>query len=86
MTLDNNKLFIDSIQIKQEDLMNKLFCTFSSKDGLEKTLDTIKTEYVIMYNKIFVLESQDSDEYLCTYNIETQGSSTNSLTGLFCSR
>ena len=43
MTLDNNKLFIDSIQIKQEDLMNKMFCTFSSKDGLEKTLDTIKT-------------------------------------------
>ena len=32
-----------------------------------------------MYNKIFVLESQDSDEYLCTYNIETQGSSTKIL-------
>ena len=77
--MDNNILFIDSIQIKQEDLMNKLFCTFSSKDGLEKTLDTIKTEYVIMYNKIFVLESQDSDEYLCTYNIETQGSNTKIL-------
>lgn len=79
MTLDNNKLFISSINVKQEDLMNKLFCTFSSKDGLEKTLDTIKTEYVIMYNKIFVLESQDSEEYLCTYNIETQGGSTKIL-------
>jgi hypothetical protein len=79
MILDNNKLFIDSIQIKQEDLMNKLFCTFTSKDSLEKTLDTIKTEYVIMYNKIFVLESQDSDEYLCTYNIEIQGSSAKIL-------
>lgn len=79
MILDNNKLFIDSIQIKQEDLMNKLFCTFTSKDSLEKTLDTIKTEYLIMYNKIFVLESQDSDEYLCTYNIEIQGSSTRIL-------
>ena len=79
MILDNNKLFIDSIQIKQEDLMNKLFCTFTSKDSLEKTLDTIKTEYVIMYNKIFVLESQDSDEYLCTYNIEIQGSTSKIL-------
>lgn len=79
MILDNNKLFIDSIQIKQEDLMNKLFCTFTSKDSLEKTLDTIKTEYVIMYNKIFVLESQDSEEYLCTYNIEIQGSSSKIL-------
>ena len=79
MTLDNNILFIDSIQIKQEDLMNKLFCTFSSKDGLEVTLETIKAEYAIMYNKIFVLESKDSDEYLCTYNIEIQGSSTKIL-------
>jgi len=79
MILSNNKLFIDSISIKQQDLMNKLFCTFSSKDGLEKTLDTIKTEYTIMYNKIFVLESQDSDEYLCTYNIEIQGSNTKIL-------
>lgn len=59
--------------------MNKLFCTFSSKDGLEVTLETIKAEYAIMYNKIFVLESKDSDEYLCTYNIEIQGSNTKIL-------
>lgn len=79
MTLLENKLFINSVTIKQEDLMNKLFCTFSSKEGLEKTLETIKTEYTIMYNKIFVLESQDSDEYLCTYNIEIQGENTKIL-------
>ena len=79
MTLVKNKLFISSLQIKQEDLMNKLFCTFSSKDGLETTLETIKAEYTIMYNKIFVLESKDSDEYLCTYNIEIQGDSTKIL-------
>jgi hypothetical protein len=77
--LDKNKLFISSLAIKQEDLMNKLFCTFSSKDGLEVTLETIKAEYAIMYNKIFVLESKDSDEYLCTYNIEIQGSNTKIL-------
>ena len=79
MTLHKNKLFINSLNIKQEDLMNKLFCTFSSKDSLDTTLNTIQTEYVIMYNKIFVLESQDSDEYLCTYNIEIQGSNTKIL-------
>lgn len=79
MILHKNKLFIDSITIKQIDLMNKLFCTFSSKDNLEKTLTTIRTEYTIMYNKIFVLESQDSDEYLCTYNIEIQGENTKIL-------
>jgi len=68
--LSDSELFIRSIDIKQEDLKNKLFCTFSSKDGLERTLSTIKSEYTIMYGKIFVLESEDSDEYLCTYNIE----------------
>lgn len=68
--LGDSQLFINSLTIKQEDLKNKLFCTFSSKDGLEGTLATIKSEYTIQYGKIFVLESQDSDEYLCTYNIE----------------
>ena len=69
--LHDNELFINSLTIKQEDLKNKLFCTFSSKDGLERTLSTIKSEYTVMYGKIFVLESADSDEFLCTYNIET---------------
>lgn len=74
-----NELFINSLELKPEDLMNKLFCTFSSKDGLEKTLTTIKTEYTVMYGKIFVLESADSDEYLCTYNIEVTGGNTSIL-------
>jgi hypothetical protein len=59
--------------------MNKLFCTFSTKDRLEEILDIIKNEYVIMYDKIFVLESEDSDEYLCTYNIEVQNTTTKVL-------
>jgi hypothetical protein len=68
--LSDPELFINSLTTKQEDLKNKLFCTFSSKDGLERTLATIKSEYTIMYGKLFILESEDSDEYLCTYNIE----------------
>ena len=32
-----------------------------------------------MYGKIFVLESQDSDEYLCTYNIEVPETPTKVL-------
>jgi len=60
-------------------LKNKLFCTFSPKDRLEEVLDTIKSEYVIMYGKIFVLESEDSDEFLCTYNIEVKSTSTKVL-------
>jgi hypothetical protein len=70
---------MEYIQLTQDQLKNKLFCTFSPKDKLEEVLDTIKSEYVIMYGKIFVLESEDSDEFLCTYNIEVQSTSTRVL-------
>jgi hypothetical protein len=59
--------------------MNKLFCTFSSKEGLDETLREINKEYTILYKKIFVLASQDSEEFLCTYNIEIEGSQTKIL-------
>jgi hypothetical protein len=67
------------IEITQESLMNKLFCTFSSKELLEERLQEIVSEYVITYNKIFVLSSPDSDEYMCTYNIEVNGNTTTVL-------
>lgn len=70
---------MEFIQLTQDQLKNKLFCTFSPKDKLEEVLDTIKSEYVIMYGKIFVLESEDSDEFLCTYNIEIQSTNTRVL-------
>jgi hypothetical protein len=70
---------MEFIQLTQDQLKNKLFCTFSPKDRLEEVLDTIKSEYTIMYGKIFVLESEDSDELLCTYNIEVQNSTTRVL-------
>ncbi len=72
-------LLVKTIKLTQEQLKNKLFCTFSPKNKLEETLETIKSEYVIMYNKIFVLESPDSEEYLCTYNIEVQDGSARIL-------
>ena len=70
---------MEYIELTQDQLKNKLFCTFSAKDKLQDTLDTIISEYVIMYSKIFVLESIDSNEYLCTYNIEVQPASTKIL-------
>jgi hypothetical protein len=74
------QLFImEFIKLTQDQLKNKLFCTFSPKDKLDATLDTIIGEYTIMYSKIFVLESEDSDEYLCTYNIEVQDTTTRVL-------
>lgn len=67
------------IELTQDQLKNKLFCTFSPKDRLDETLNLIQGEYSIMYGKIFVLESVDSEELLCTYNIEIEGSTTRVL-------
>jgi hypothetical protein len=70
---------MEYLLLTQDQLKNKLFCTFSPKDKLEEVLETIKVEYTIMYSKIFVLESEDSDELLCTYNIEVQEGNTRVL-------
>jgi hypothetical protein len=51
--------------------LNKLFCTFTSPADLEETVATINRKYSILFNKIFVLESPQSDELICTYNIDT---------------
>ena len=52
------------------DDLNKLFCTFTTHDDLDATLSTINRRYSILYNKIFVLESPQSKELMCTYNID----------------
>lgn len=50
---------------------NKLFCTFTSPEELDNILNTLQTKYTILYSKIFVLESLSTEEYVCTYNIDT---------------
>ena len=50
---------------------NKLFCTFIAHNELENTLNSLIHKYTILYSKIFVLESLSSDEFICTYNIDT---------------
>jgi hypothetical protein len=62
-----------------EQILNKLFATFSSKEKLDETLATIKDTYSILYGKIFILESPDTEEVLCTYNIDPTSSSTRIL-------
>jgi hypothetical protein len=59
--------------------MNRLFCSFTKKEDLDSRLYEIVSEYKILYNKIFVLASPESEEYLCTYNIEVEGPSTKIL-------
>ena len=59
--------------------LNKLFCTFTTPDELDTVLADINRRYTIMYNKIFVLESPQSKEIMCTYNIDTANSSDSPL-------
>jgi hypothetical protein len=53
-----------------QELANRLFATFSKKEDINETLNVITNSYTILYNKIFILESKDSDEFVCTYNID----------------
>jgi hypothetical protein len=51
--------------------LNKLFATFTTPTALEETVATINRKYSILFNKVFILESPQSDELICTYNIDT---------------
>ena len=56
--------------IRVGDLNNKLFCTFTNLDSLNRLLEDITSKYTIMYNKMFVLEIIGKDEYVVTYNVD----------------
>ena len=58
-------------EINFDDLANKLFCTFTTKESLESTVDTIKDQYQILFNKIFILFVESTNEYVCTYNVDS---------------
>ncbi len=52
------------------DLNNKLFCTFTDLENLDALIEDITSKYVIIYNKMFVLEIVGEDEYVVTYNVD----------------
>ena len=56
--------------INVKDLNNKLFCTFTTLDALDDLVNDITRKYTIMYNKMFVLEIKNNNEYVVTYNVE----------------
>ena len=58
---------------------NRLYCTFTTVDAYEEVADTIQTSYVILFNKIFVLESLDGEKIMLTYNVDMNNSSGESM-------
>lgn len=55
---------------EQQILANKIFTTFTRREDLDSTLEKIKANYTILYDKIFVFSSPQTDELICTYNID----------------
>ena len=49
---------------------NRLFCSFTTLDGIDPLVENITNSYTIMYNKMFVLYIKSTDEYVVTYNVE----------------
>ena len=58
---------------------NRLYCTFTTSDNTKETVDKIKKSYVILFNKIFVLESLDGEKIMLTYNVDMSNSMVNSM-------
>lgn len=52
------------------DMSNKLFCTFSSRDGYKALVETVINRYEVLYGKVFILECDGLDEVVCTYNVD----------------
>ena len=64
----NHDVVTSLLNIK--DLDNKLFCTFTDLDNLDNLIEEIRANYTIIYNKMFVLEILDTQEYVVTYNVD----------------
>lgn len=73
--MTSNFLMDPSIFISNSDyenMRNKLFCSFTIPNYLPETIAGITSKYTILYDKIFILESPDTEEYLITYNVDTE--------------
>ena len=58
---------------------NKLYCTFTTSDSIEETSLSIQSSYKILFDKIFVLESLDSEKIMLTYNVDMGNSQKSTI-------
>ena len=58
---------------------NRRYCTFTTNDNTENIIEKIKNSYVILFNKIFVLESLDGEKIMLTYNVDMNNSNSSSI-------
>ena len=54
-------------------MRTQLLCTFTTKKDIESIISEISDAYIIVFNKIYVLQNEDNtNELICTYNVDTQ--------------
>ena len=54
-------------------MRTQLLATFTTKDNLDNTTNSIQDAYTIVFNKIYVLQNEDNtEELICTYNVDTK--------------
>ena len=58
---------------------NRLYCTFTTLDDYEQVANTIQSSYVILFDKLFILESLDKEKIMITYNVDMNNSMVNSM-------
>jgi len=48
----------------------QLLCTFTTVDTLDATVESVKSIYTLVFNKIYVLENtEDANQLVLTYNV-----------------
>ena len=58
---------------------NKLYCTFTNTKDIDIIVEKIQSSYVILFNKLFVLESLDGEKIMLTYNVDMGNTSKDSI-------
>ena len=58
---------------------NKLYCTFTNTKDIDIIVEKIQSSYVILFNKLFVLESLDGEKIMLTYNVDMGNSKVSNI-------
>ena len=54
-------------------MKSQLLCTFTTKDKLDNIIESIKSAYIIIFDRIYILQNEDdTNELICTYNVSTK--------------
>ena len=52
-------------------MKTQLLCTFTTKKEIDDTINNIQDNFIIAFNKIYILQNEDNiNELICTYNIQ----------------